>query len=180
MNRLAGVALIVFAAAVARSAELKIGYINSQEIFLRYRGTEDAQRRFDQEKAKLEQDLEQKKRELDDLRASIERQSLLMSEETRKEKLAELERKEREFQQYYFEYFGEEGRIARLNAELTRPIIEKMNAVLNRIGTEEKYTIIFDVAPGGIVFAAEGLDLTERIIDELNATLKPAPSGQGR
>ncbi len=163
----------------ALAGDFKVGYINSQEIFAKYRGTEDAQRRFDQEKARLEQELERKKREIDDLRATIDRQSLLMSEETKRERLAELERKEREFQQSYFEYFGEDGRIVRLNAELTRPIIEKMTTILNRIGAEEKYTFIFDVAQGGIVYAEEGLDLTQRIIDELNATVK-APSGASR
>lgn len=156
----------------AGAAELKIGYINSQEIFLKYRGTEDAQRRFDQEKVKLEQELERKKQELDELRATLQRQSLLMSEETKKERAAELERKETEFQQYYFDYFGENGRIVKLNAELTRPIIEKMNTILNRIGADEKFTMIFDVAAGGIVFAEEGLDITDRILDELNATVK--------
>jgi Skp family chaperone for outer membrane proteins len=88
-----------------------------------------------------------------------------------------LERKEQEFQQYYFDYFGEDGRIVKLNADLTRPIIEKMNTILNRIGADEKFSVIFDVAPGGIVFAAEGLDLTGRVLDELNATVKAPPTG---
>ncbi|MBN1425757.1 OmpH family outer membrane protein [Candidatus Fermentibacteria bacterium] len=170
-----GLAIVVAAmgiVTVVGAAELKIGYINSQEIFLKYRGTEDAQQKFDQEKVKLEQELERKKQELDELGATLERQSLLMSEETKKERMAELEQKEKEFQQYYFEYFGENGRIVKLNAELTRPIIEKMNAILNRIGADENFTVIFDVAAGGIVFAAESLDLTDRILDELNATVK--------
>ena len=57
----------------------------------------------------------------------------------------------------------------KLNAELTQPIIEKMNLVLNELGENEGYDIIFDVAPGGIVYADEGFDLTDRVLDGLNA-----------
>lgn len=172
-------AAVLVVGVAASAADLKIGYINSQEIFSKYRGTEDAQRRFDQEKVKLEQELEKKKQEIDDLQATIERQSLLMSEETKKQRLAELEQKQREFQQHYFDYFGENGQIVKLNAELTRPIIEKMNTILNRIGADENFSVIFDVAPGGIVYAAEGLDLTDRILDELNAAVKAPSSDAG-
>jgi outer membrane protein len=154
---------------VGLADDLKVGFINSQEIFVRYSGTEDAQRRFDEEKQKLEQEIEAKKQEIEELRADLERKSLLMSEETKEERLAELERKEQEFQQLYFDAFGESGSIVKLNAELTQPIIEKMNIVLNELGESEGYDIIFDVAPGGIVYANEGFDLTDRVLDELNA-----------
>jgi len=158
--------------AAASHAELKVGFINSQEIFVKYRGTEDAQKKFEDEKQRLAQEAEELQREIEELKANLERQSLLLSEETRTERMAEIEAKEREFQQFYFDSFGEEGRIVRLNAELTQPIIEKINEILDRIGAEEEYDIIFDVAPGGIVFAREGLDLTPVVLDELNAMVK--------
>lgn len=154
------------------SAELKVGFINSQEIFVKYRGTEDAQKRFEDEKIQLTDEAEKRKREIDDLRANLERQSLLLSEETKKQRITEIENKEREFQQFYFDAFGEDGRIVKLNAELTRPIIEQINVILNRMGEEEKYDVIFDVAPGGIVFAREGLDLTQQVLDELNSMVE--------
>ncbi len=96
-----GVMALMFTAA-GRAGELKVGFINSQEIFRDYKGTEDAQRKFDQEKQKLEQELEGKKQELDELRADLEKRSLLMSEETKKERIAEFQKKEQEFQQLYF------------------------------------------------------------------------------
>ena len=70
-----GVMALMFTAA-GRAGELKVGFINSQEIFRDYKGTEDAQRKFDQEKQKLEQELEGKKQELDELRADLEKRSL--------------------------------------------------------------------------------------------------------
>jgi outer membrane protein len=177
--RLGGcIATILFITSIVgmgSAEDLKVGFINSQEIFVRYKGTEDAQRKFDEEKQRLEQEIESKKQEIEELRADLERKSLLMSEETKKERLSELEKKEQEFQQLYFDAFGEGGSIVKLNAELTQPIIEKMNIVLNDLGEKEGYDIIFDVAPGGIVYANEGFDLTDRVLDELNAMVKLAP-----
>jgi outer membrane protein len=167
-----GILVIASLVGVGSAADLKVGFINSQEIFVRYQGTEDAQRKFDEEKQRLEEEIESKKQEIEDLRADLERKSLLMSEETKKERLAELQRKEQEFQQLYFDAFGEGGSIVKLNAELTQPIIEKMNLVLNELGESDGYDIIFDVAPGGIVYANEGFDLTDRVLDELNAMVK--------
>ncbi len=52
-----------------------------------------------------------------------------------------------------------------------------MNTILDRMGSEEEFDIIFDVAPGGIVYAREGLDLTGRVLDELNEMVK-LPTGE--
>jgi len=173
LHRGAILGLFLIAIFVSASyAELKVGFINSQEIFVKYKGTEDAQKKFEDEKQRLAQEAEELQREIEELKANLERQSLLLSEETKAERMAEIEEKERDFQQFYFDAFGEEGRIVRLNAELTQPIIEKINEILDRMGAEEEYDIIFDVAPGGIVFAREGLDLTPVVLDELNAMVK--------
>ena len=169
------VLLLLAIFATSAHAELKVGFINSQEIFVKYKGTEDAQKKFEDEKQRLAEEAEKLQREIEELKGNLERQSLLLSEETKAERMAEIEDKEREFQQFYFEAFGEEGRIVRLNAELTQPIIEKINEILDRIGQEEEYDIIFDVAPGGIVYAREGLDLTPVVLDELNAMVKIPP-----
>ena len=59
--------------------------------------------------------------------------------------------------------------MARRNEELTRPIIEQMNQVLTRLGEEEGFSIIFDAADGNVVYADRALDLTDRVLEELNA-----------
>jgi Skp family chaperone for outer membrane proteins len=64
--------------------------------------------------------------------------------------------------------WGPEGKIAQKNAELMKPIIDKVNGILERIGTEEKFSMIFDAANGGVVFAPPGADLTPRVVEELN------------
>jgi hypothetical protein len=56
-----------------------------------------------------------------------------------------------------------------------RPFVEKVNLILKKIGEEEGFTIILDAAAGGIVYVKEGMDLTDKVIAELNKEFAPTP-----
>jgi outer membrane protein len=100
----------------------------------------------------------------DELRA----QSLMLSEEKKKEKKLELDRKMAEYEQFMKETFGDDGLAARRNKELTQPIVEKINKILEDLGKEQGYAIIFDVANANIVYADKALDLTDVVLTKLN------------
>ena len=81
---------------------------------------------------------------------------------------AELRQRQQEYERFVQSIWGQEGRAVQRNVELTRPIIEKINEVLARIGEEEDYDIIFDAANGSIAYGRASLDMTERVLEELN------------
>ncbi len=145
----------------------KIGYIDSIKIFAEYQETQDAERVYRQEvdqwtaqKQRMEQDIVK-------LRDELQAQSLMLSEEKKKEKKLELDRKMAEYQQFMDETFGDEGLAARRNKELTQPIVEKINLILEDLGKEQGYSIIFDVANANIVYANKALDLTDVVLAKL-------------
>ncbi|MCK5406193.1 MAG: OmpH family outer membrane protein [Candidatus Krumholzibacteria bacterium] len=146
----------------------KIGYIDSIKIFAEYQETQDAERVYRQEvdqwtaqKQRMEQDIVK-------LRDELQAQSLMLSEEKKKEKKLELDRKMAEYQQFMDETFGDEGLAARRNKELTQPIVEKINLILEDLGKEQGYSIIFDVANANIVYANKALDLTDVVLTKLS------------
>ena len=47
--------------------------------------------------------------------------------------------------------------------EVYQPILDKVQQVVNQIGKEEGYTMIFDTANGAIVFVPEGEDLMTKV-----------------
>jgi outer membrane protein len=145
----------------------KIGYIDSIKIFAEYQETQDAERIYRQEvdqwtaqKQRMEQDIVK-------LRDELQAQSLMLSEEKKKEKKLELERKMAEYQQFMDEIFGDDGLAAQRNRELTQPIVEKINRILEDLGKEQGYSIIFDVANANIVYANKALDLTDVVLVKL-------------
>lgn len=145
----------------------KIGYIDSIKIFAEYKETQDAEKLYRQEvdgwtaqKTSMEQNIMK-------LRDELQAQSLMLSEEKKKEKKLELDRLVQEYEQFMQETFGDNGLAARRNKELTQPIVEKINKILEDLGQEQGYSIIFDVANADIVYANKELDLTDVVLSKL-------------
>jgi outer membrane protein len=148
--------------------DVKIGFIDSEKIFAKYKGTQDAQKKFDDIQTKWKEDAEKKQKELLTLKDELENQSLLLSDEKKKEKAALIEKKYAEYQEFVNSIWGANGTAYRKNSEMTKPIMAKINIILKKIGDDEKYTLIFDAAQGSIVYSEPGHDLTDRVIEELN------------
>ncbi|HON09626.1 MAG: OmpH family outer membrane protein [Fibrobacter sp.] len=155
-------------AATATWAELKIGYINSELIFMEYEGTKDAQKKFNNEVAKWEQEASKRQKEIKDLKEQLDKQSLLLSNERKKELEDSLNQKMISYQTFLQEKFGQKGEALVKNEELTKPIIEKINKIIEKIAKEENYDYIFDARAGGIVFAKPVYDLSQRVLAQLS------------
>jgi outer membrane protein len=160
--------LVALCSAGIVHAELKIGYINSEKIFNEYEGTRKAQEAFDKEVAKLEQKAEEMKKEITELRDKLQQQSLLLSNEQKKKIQDKLQQKMIEYQTFLKENLGRDGEVVKKNMELTKPIIEKINQILQKIGKEENYDYIFDARGGAVVYAKDQYDLTQRVLTILN------------
>jgi outer membrane protein len=102
------------------------------------------------------------------LQEELRAQSLMLSEEKQKEKKLELDKKLEDYQRFVAETFGEEGIAAQRNRELTQPIVDRINRILEKMSEEEGFSMVFDIANANIVYAKKEFDLTERVLQELN------------
>jgi outer membrane protein len=138
--------------------DMKIGFIRSDYIFSEYKETKDAQEKYDKEVAKWEQDAAAKEKKIKELQEQVEKQGLLMSEEKKKNTLDEIARLKVEYQQFVYKVFGQGGDAFKKNSEFTKPILKKINAILEEIGKAEQYDFIFDATSGGVVYARDAHD----------------------
>ena len=166
---------ICFAAATV-FAELKIGFINSQQIFKEYQATKDAQEKFDKEVAKWEQEATNTQKPLMEMKDQLEKQSLLLSAQRKKELEDQFTQKKAEYQAFLSDKLGQNGDVYKRNVELTKPIVEKINKIIDKIANDERYDFIFDAAAGGVVYAQPKYDLTDRVVKILNAESTAAPT----
>ena len=162
--------LVVFPAVPqpASAQSVRIAFVDSERIFQEYKLTKQAQADFNRELEELGARIDERRRELEKMVEEYESQSLILSEPRRREREAEIQEMRSEYDKMIREIWGPGGQVAQRNEDLTRPIIEKMNQVLLRIGEEEGFSIIFDAADGNIVYADQALDLTDRVLEELN------------
>ena len=157
-----------FAGSSALAQDLKIGYIDSQRIFDEFRETQEAEKLYKKEVEQWKTEAAEKEQEITKLQEELRAQSLMLSEEKQKEKKLEIDRKLEDYQRFVAETFGEEGIAAKRNRELTQPIVERINKILEKLSETDNFAIVFDVANANIVYAKKDLDLTERVLEELN------------
>lgn len=160
------VAVAVLAAEA--SAEAKIGYIDSYRIRKDFKEFSEAQAKFDKEVTTWQAELDSMRQELEVLAEEYQRQRLILSEQAKKDKEQKLRAAEQEFQQATNSIFGPDGRAERENAELVKPILDKINAVLEKLAVENNYDYIFDSVNGNIAYAKKEFDLTDQVLEELN------------
>jgi outer membrane protein len=155
---------------VANAADYKIGYIDSEKVFREYTGTKSAESEFNQDLEGWVRQFENKKAELDKMEREFEAQKLMLSDARRKEREGELQARLSELEQLQREIWGPTGKAAQRNQQLTKDIVQKIREVTLRIATAEGYTFILDAADGNLVYGDPALDLTDRVIGELNQT----------
>jgi outer membrane protein len=167
--------MLVTTAALAD--DVKIGFVNSAEIFASYKAFTDVQQRFDKEVEEWQTKTQGLKAEVDSLAAYIKGEiSVLpprlpfhaLSEAKQQERQEEYKSKEAAYLEYVNTIFGPDGTAERRNAELTQPVLDKINSVIAEIAQEEGYTYVFDAVAGNIAYADTKYDLTDAVVEELN------------
>ena len=157
-------------AGVAAAQDIKLGYIDSQRIFLEYKETQEAERLYKQEVEQWKAEAAAMEQEIVKLQDELRAQSLMLSEEKQREKKLDYDKKLEDYQRFMADTFGEEGRAARRNKELTQPIVDKINRILEVMAEADGYSLVFDIANANIVYANKAFDLTALVLVELNKT----------
>lgn len=162
-------ALIFFGLSIsAFSQGVKIGYVDTQRLRMEYKEFADAQAKFERQMVKWQAQADSMQAELLRLQEDLNKQRLLLSEEKKREKEQYILEKQREYQEFATKILGPEGEAAKREFELSKPLIEKINAAIKLVALRENYTLILDTAGGDILYAKDEMDITDKILEELN------------
>ena len=164
---LLSILIIFFCASFSLSAD-KIGYIDSEKVIEGYKGISILKEQYKKLLNEWEMEAREKKIEINKLKAELDDQELMLSIEAKRKKKQEIEEKEKEYEQFLKGIWGENGKSTTKHEEILKPVIEEISNVLEKIGDDEGYVIIFDISKGNIVYVKTGLDLTERVLFEIN------------
>ncbi len=161
--------------------EFKVGYVDTDRVIAKLEAAAEAKKELDAAVAKFEARVESLKLDYEQAKQEYDSQQLTLSEEGKRAKLAEVDQRKRRYDGYVAEVYSKGGRIDQKNKELVAPIVEKIDSAVNRVAVEEGYALVLDASKAGIVYSQAGLDLTERIIEDLNREYAPVtPSGTGK
>ena len=151
-------------------ADIKIGYVDSNEIMNNFDEVRQVQADLEKEQRRLESDFNELVYSLDSLKQDFDRQRLLMSDTRRNEKENEIVNKEKSVQKFQLDKFGPEGEIYRVQNQLLKPVLAKIDAAIQKVGSERGYDFILDAMSGALLYALDSHNLTEDVMDELAKT----------
>jgi outer membrane protein len=163
---LAATFLAVGAPSVAR-AQQKVGYVDLQRALNEVDEGKAAKAALKKEFDSKQKALDERKTEFDRMRTEFEKQAPVMSEDARRTKQADLERKGGELQAFFVQMQKE---LSERERETTRGIYDKMHGIVREIADAEGLSMV--VAAEALVFAAPSLDITNELVRKYNARFK--------
>ena len=154
-------------------APAKIGYINSAQLLAQAPGRAEAEAQFDREVGVYRQQIQRMDDSLRTLMAAFDRDAPKLDSATRETRRTSIGQKEVEYQQ---RARGLDSTMQARQAQLVKPIMERVQTVIEAIRAEDNYALILDVgAQVSVVVAADKrLDLTDRVLARLKSQGIPA------
>jgi outer membrane protein len=155
------------------TAPAKIAYINSALLLQQAPGRAEAEAQFDREVGAYRQQIQRMDDSLKTLVAAFDRDAAKMDSVAREARRTSIGQREAEYQS---RARGLDSTMQVRQAQLVKPIMERVQAVIETIRTEDGYSMIFDVgAQTSVVVAADKkLDLTDRVLARLKSQGIPA------
>lgn len=155
-------------------AQGKVGWVDLDRILAEYSEFKEAEELFRKDAAVWESEFDSMQDVYFTKLEDYKKQQLILNEERRKQREDEL----RDMEQSVMEAKNRlESQAEKRRAELTNPILQKIQEVVQGIATNEDYDFIFNASqiymtPAGIQFAPimyakKKLDVTDRVFEEL-------------
>ena len=168
---LAALALAIAVPQAVRAAEQKIGYVNLQQAVSEVDEGKAAREALKKEFDQKQKMLDDKQNELKRLKEELDKQMVVMSEESKREKAMDFERRVNEMQQVYVQMQKD---LSDREREMMKVIFDKMEAVIKEIATAEGYAFVFEQQNAGLIVAPPAGNMTNELVRRYNAKYKGA------
>ncbi|MCB9496371.1 MAG: OmpH family outer membrane protein [Fibrobacteria bacterium] len=161
---------ILFLSGISSAEGPRLAVIDSKALFDGYKETKDAQSKYDKQVAKWEQEVADKQKELAGMKEKFEKQSLMLSDERKKELGAKFQQKQADLQKLVQSLYGKDGKVAKVNEQFTGPILQKIRNVAQLIAKSEGFDLVLDKAAGAVFYVGKPeMDITQKVLDRLNS-----------
>jgi len=161
-----GIALL---ARPVAAVDVKLGYVDLQRALNEVDEGKAA-------KALLKKDFEEKQKQLDagktdfeKARADFDKQQVVMSDQAKRDKASELDRRAMELQATYQKLQQD---LMKREQEMTGGIFQKMSDIVREMAEADGITMVLE-RNAGVVYALPALDLTNELIRKYNARHPP-------
>ncbi|MCB0491382.1 MAG: OmpH family outer membrane protein [Cyclobacteriaceae bacterium] len=146
----------------------KFGYVDTDFILSKIPDYRKAQDEIDRLSAAWQKEIEEMQKGVEGMYNAFEAEQVLLTEEMRQERMAEIEKKEAELKEYQRKVFGFGGLFFLKKQELIKPLQDKVFEAVEKVAKSNRLTIIFDKAGELVmIYTDPRHDYTDFVLEEL-------------
>lgn len=146
----------------------KFGYIDTEFILSKMPEYQKAQSEIDQLSASWQKEIEEMQKKAEALYLAFQAEQVLLTDEMKQERLAEIKKKETELKEYQKKVFGFGGLFFLKKQELIKPLQDKVFDAVEKVSKANHLAIIFDKAGELVmIYTDPRHDYTDFVLEEL-------------
>jgi len=146
----------------------KVGYVNTDLIMNKMAEYKEAQTEIDRFSTEWQSQLEEYYAEVERLYTEYTAIEVLLEEDDKEAKQAEIFAKERQAKEYREEKFGYNGALFRLQEAKVRPIQDKVISAVKVVAKRKKFAMVYDKAGETTwLYTDSAYDLSDEVSEEL-------------
>lgn len=146
----------------------RIAFVNTRYILDQMPEYTSAQKELDRSSKQWQEEIDDRYQQIKRMRDAYNAEAILLTEEMKRSRLDEIDRREREARDLQKKRFGPDGDLFKKRTELIQPIQDRVyNAVKEVAG--QSYIAVFDVGgqSSNLLFASEKYDKSDTVLRKL-------------
>lgn len=164
-------------AAAAQAHAQRIAFVDTKYILEQMPDYNAAQQELDRASKKWQDDIDERWAQIRRLREAYNAEAILLTEEMKKSRQAEIDQKELEARNLQQKHFGVGGDLFKKRQELIQPIQDRIYEAVKDVAGSS-YLAIFDIGSVGnnVLFASEKYDKSDNVLRKLG--IRPGKDGK--
>jgi outer membrane protein len=152
---------LLTARSYSQTSSIKIGSVDIQRALNECDAGKEAKKALTKEVEKFQRLVAEKQKELQDMKESLEKQAMMLTPEARGTREKELQTRLRDVQRW-----GEDvqNELNQKRVEMERNVLVGLQKVVQKLGTDEGYTLILEKSQTSVLFASKSIDMTDLVI----------------
>ncbi|UII22762.1 OmpH family outer membrane protein [Fulvivirga ligni] len=146
----------------------KFGYVDTNYILSKMPEYKEAQAEMEKLSQGWQDEIKEMSKNIEAMYNELQAEEVLLTAEMKKDRMAEIERKEDELKEYQKKVFGFEGLFFLKKKELVKPVQDKVFEAIEHVCKEQRLAIMFDKAGELVmIYTDPRHDYTDYVLDDL-------------
>lgn len=169
MKRIVGVVLAgmcLLSVGSSYADDVRIGYVDVHKVLNECKAGQRVRGEIEKMVKERQESLSREEQQLKSMQQAFEKDKLLLSESQKQTRQQEFQQKVQAFQQARAKAQRE---IEQKEHEFTDKALPRIREIIQEVAKEQKLTLVFEKNQSPVLYAADGSDLTDKVIERFDA-----------